>query len=79
MVIEICQAIIAGRSPPYDGARAIWRDAWPLLSDAPELDQLGGFVGAVSEWDDHPEVSAEIEAEIMTKARDILVRWASTT
>jgi hypothetical protein len=75
IAIDACEAILGGRIEAYEGARAIWWNAWTLLSDEPEGGELAPFIGEATEWEDHPEARAEIERSITEMARDLLDRW----
>jgi hypothetical protein len=77
LVVEACEAIASGRVAPYEGARRIWLDAWPLLADEPEASAVAPFIGEASQWEDHPEVRAQIEASIVEKAGVLLEAWRS--
>ncbi len=63
---DFARRIVSGEIPPYEGARAIWRElAWePEAGDA-----LLPFIGLASEWEDRPEFRREYEADILQAAR----------
>jgi len=77
IAIDTCEEIVSGRMAPFEGARTIWLEAWTLLSDQPEGNQLLPFIGATTEWEDHPEARVEIEADILRMTNDLLNRWHS--
>ena len=54
---------------PYEGARLIWRNLfWQL--DAPE--QMSGFVGLASEWEERPDVRDQLRQDIVGLANETL-------
>jgi hypothetical protein len=68
------QAIVSGELTPYQGSRLIWTNA------AIELDyrqELNGFVGLASEWEDQPEFRAEDEQDMRKEARRFLANQSS--
>lgn len=79
--VQYARAILDGSMSPYDGARRIWLDVTTRLSPPPTdlWRALGGFIGGVSEWDDHPEpeTRAEIEAGIKRLATTLIAKFDS--
>jgi hypothetical protein len=63
---DFARRIVTGEVPPYEGARALWRElAWE-----PEAgDSLLPFIGMASEWEDRPEFRREYETDILRAAR----------
>lgn len=68
---EAAREIVQGEREPGEGAQWIWRH----LSDraVPEGD-LRIFIGWGSEWEDHPDDRARIDAGVMTAAAELLAR-----
>ena len=73
--IEVAQAIVDGRIPPYEGARRMWMDVWPQISEDKLGDRLLGFIGEATEWDAHPEARPVIEEGIRRNASKLLAEW----
>jgi hypothetical protein len=65
--------IVAGRLSPFDGARQIWVN---LATVSEARDELLGFVGLASEWQDSPEYRDDYDAEIVKEAQAFLSRTA---
>ncbi len=65
-------AIVQGATPPYQGAKALWRMEIPLRELA---DALLMFVGLASEWEDHPKQRQELEREIIVQADRFMARF----
>ncbi|MGE3820813.1 MAG: hypothetical protein AB7I30_15475 [Isosphaeraceae bacterium] len=65
---DFARRIVDGELPPYEGARAIWRElAWE-----PEAgDTILPFIGLASEWEDSPEFRREYEADVLQAAREL--------
>jgi hypothetical protein len=61
--------IVAGSINPYAGASRIWRTAWRRLGSPSDL---AIFVGLASEWEDHLGERADIEAQIVREARNLI-------
>jgi hypothetical protein len=74
----VAQAIVEGRTEPYDGARFIWREIVnELWSNPPE--ELMSFVGNASEYEDcefysqhAEEVRRKLADDIMQDARELV-------
>ncbi|PPK96187.1 hypothetical protein CLV92_105289 [Kineococcus xinjiangensis] len=62
------QAMLDGTLTPYDAAHRIW-NAWHRL-DHP--DELIGFVGDISQWDDVPGSHSRIEQSLRAEASEYL-------
>lgn len=65
--------IVAGKTPPIEGARWIWREASNRVQQEGDLRI---FVGLASEWDDHPDTHADIRRQIVEEAGELLQRPA---
>jgi hypothetical protein len=70
IVRSTARAMLAGDCSPYVGSRRIWR----LSHDVVEEGDLRIFVGLASEWEDHPGARAELDAEMLVAARELLDR-----
>jgi hypothetical protein len=70
IVRSIAAAMIAGECAPNTGSRRIWC----LQGEVVEEGDLRVFVGLASEWEDHPDYRAEIDAEMLVAAREMLDR-----
>jgi len=66
---EISQAIIAGTTAPYDGAKQIW--ALTLRAPGERFPDLDTFIYAASEWEERPEDRQLFDEGIVAAARDL--------
>ena len=71
---QVAERILAGTVTPYDGAHEIWR--WLSDHEQVGIDELGVFIGLASEWQDHPESRAVLEADIIDEARLCVERFS---
>jgi hypothetical protein len=74
LAIMWAQAIVSGELTPYEGSRLIWVDAATEL-DYPQ--ELMGFVGLASEWEDQPEFRVQYEEDMREEARKFLARHSN--
>jgi hypothetical protein len=65
---EISQAIIAGTTAPYDGAKEIW--ALTLRAPGERFPDLDAFIYAASEWEERPEDRQFFDEAIVAAARE---------
>ena len=69
-VVVFARDIVVGKVDPYRGAAAIWAR---MAEDDEEYPQeLRVFVGLASEWQDHPEHRAALDADIREEARRVI-------
>jgi hypothetical protein len=61
--------IADGRRPPFEGARLLWWEVWNELGRPEELAQ---FVNLADDWEAHPELRDEVDAEIIEHAATLL-------
>ena len=78
LVRRQAELIVSGEVNPYDGAAWIWFKAWDRVDREGDLRI---FIGLASEWDDHPDLRASIEEQIVDAAAELirrpeLRRWA---
>ena len=66
----VCEAIVAGKVTPYDGAKALWIAVRAL--DHEEWADLDPFVYAASEWEDRVEDRPFFDKAILAEAQDWL-------
>lgn len=71
---QIAEAIVNQMADPFEGARTIWTQ---LAAQVPEArEELLGFVGLASEWQDQPAHRTEYQRAIVEEARQFLERTA---
>jgi hypothetical protein len=73
VAISTCQAVVKGEVAPHDGARRIWKEAWPYARLSPFGGQLAPFIGEATEWEEHPDARGEIEDSIRAQVAALLV------
>lgn len=71
LLSSVLERVASGRSAPRAGAEEICQLARYLRGEG----KLAVFTGFASEWDDHPEMRQEIEAEMRAEARVALQRF----
>ncbi len=66
----VCEEVVAGTTPPSNGARKIWILTLRMRDE--HVDALDVFIRAANEWEDRPEDRAAIDGEIVLLARELL-------
>lgn len=69
---RIAQDVVDGRTPPYDGAQAIWRIT--QLTEAGRVPELNPFTYAASEWEDRPADRPFFDEAIRAEAKALVAR-----
>jgi hypothetical protein len=69
-VRSVARDIVLDRVERYRGAAAIWARMAEEDEDYPEA--LRVFVGLASEWQDHPEHRAALDADIREEAQRVI-------
>lgn len=77
LALDISEQIVAGTLDPYAGAVRIWvavREA-----DDENLEELSGFIGMASEWQDDPSHRELIAGDIREEALNLLDRFGHSS
>jgi hypothetical protein len=74
-LLDMVEAIAAGRVAPYNGAAAIW--ARLSEEDGEHPDDFREFVGFASEWQDIPSQREAIESDTLEYALEVLELYRS--
>jgi len=69
-VVYTARRIVEGELQPYQGAAYVWMIMAEINYEG--LDDLRGWVGLASEWQDSPQHREALEADILDKAKRLV-------